>query len=80
MTASEYGDIARVYMKFKNSLADYDEFLDSPGVYALIEKNGLGFEANNIYSSLKMLMDSFLTLLEEAEEELKNAQASSDIY
>jgi hypothetical protein len=80
MTAAEYGDIARVYIKFKNLLADYDEFLDSPGIYQLIEKNGLGFEANNIYASLKMLVDSFLKLLEETEEELRNAQASSDLY
>ena len=78
MNATQYGDIARVYIKFKNLLADYDEFLDSPHVYKLIENNGLHFEANTIYSQLKFLMDAFHGLLIHAEKEIVNDKASSE--
>lgn len=78
MNATQYGDIARAYIKFKNLLADYDEFLDSPSVYKLIEDNGLHFEANTIYSQLKFLMDAFHGLLIYAEKEIVNDKASSE--
>jgi Fe2+ or Zn2+ uptake regulation protein len=79
MDATQYGDIARTYTKFKNLLADYDEFLDSPHVYKLIEDKGLHFEANTVYSQLKFLMDTFLDLLKDAEKEIVNEKKSLEV-
>lgn len=78
MDKKQYGNVTRIYTKLKNLLADYDNFLDSPDVYDIIEDMGLHYESNKIYSDLNFMTDTFLKMLQEIERDLVYDKTSSN--